>query len=94
MNAPDLLNAVSPTGAEAKILSALAASPGTMVTKEGLLAAIYGDRHQPDSNVLQVLVSRLRKRLAAANCRWEIAVVRGAGYVLRKLPEATQGGAA
>lgn len=96
MNALDLQAAVSPTAYEGKLLSALAAAPGTVVSSESLLAAIYADRDPagiPESNVVQVLVGRLRKRMAAANCGWEIVVARGAGYVLRKLPEATEGGA-
>ena len=54
-----------------------------MVTRERLLEALYGFDSEPDSNVIEVHVSRLRRRLREAGSTTNIRVVRGVGYMLR-----------
>jgi DNA-binding response OmpR family regulator len=98
MNASDFITLITPPAGEAKLLKALAAQPEKLVSYHEVSTALYGDRdpaNVPKSNVDQVLVGRLRKRMAVANCGWTIETVRGRGYRLIKLPvRDTEGGAA
>ncbi len=50
--------------------------PGTTVSKERLLAAVWGYRFDPASNVVDVCVRRLRAKLGPD----VIKTVRGEGY--------------
>jgi DNA-binding response OmpR family regulator len=54
----------------------LMAAAGTTVTKEHLLAAVWGYHFDPGSNVVDVYVRRLRAKLGSA----VIKTVRGEGY--------------
>ena len=65
---------------ELMLLAALAATPGSALSKEQLLDAVYGTGSDADEKVIEVYVSRLRKRLHAHDLR--ISVKRGIGYVL------------
>jgi two-component system, OmpR family, copper resistance phosphate regulon response regulator CusR len=58
------------------LLKELMRHPGTIVSKERLLEAVWGYRFDPASNVLDVCVRRLRSKLGAD----VITTVRGAGY--------------
>jgi DNA-binding response OmpR family regulator len=70
---------------ELTMLSALALSRGRPLSKDQLLDAIYGVGSDTDEKVIEVYVSRLRKRLAPFDVR--IAVARGIGYSLKAAPE-------
>ena len=65
---------------ELSVLVALAEAGGTPVSKEALLAKTYGTGSETDDRVVEVYVSRLRKRLAAFGV--SIRVHRGIGYAL------------
>ena len=65
---------------ELKVLSALADAKGAPVSKERLLDHVYGVGSETDEKVIEVYISRLRKRLAPHGLR--IHVQRGIGYVL------------
>lgn len=78
--------AVGPEGAldiprrELSMLIALAEAQGKPVTKEHLLNFAYGVGSETDEKVVEVYVSRLRKRLEPFDLR--IRVQRGIGYSL------------
>lgn len=61
---------------DAKILEKLKATPGDVVTNRQLSESLYGDREPAGSNVLQVLIARLRK----AETGGTIVTHRGVGY--------------
>lgn len=69
---------------ELMLLAALAGASGSALSKEQLLDAVYGAGTDADEKVIEVYVSRLRKRLHAHHLR--ISVKRGIGYVLEVLP--------
>lgn len=65
---------------ELTVLATLARSVGTAMSKTQLLDAVYGVGAEADEKVIEVYVSRLRKRLAPHGVR--ILVQRGIGYYL------------
>jgi len=67
---------VSLTPREALVLAELMANAGRAVSKERLLAAVWGYSFDPGSNVVDVYVRRLRRKIAPG----VISTVRGAGY--------------
>jgi len=86
----DPLCVVSETGPldvprrELALLAALAEAGGAPVSKERLLDQVYGTGSETDEKVVEVYVSRLRKRLAPFGI--SITVARGIGYALRTPP--------
>ncbi len=68
---------------ELSVLEVLLRAPERVVTRERLLEALYGFDSEPDSNVIEVHVSRLRRRLREAGSATNIRVVRGVGYLLQ-----------
>ncbi len=65
---------------ELSVLAALAQAQGAAVSKESLLDHVYGAGSATDEKVIEVYISRLRKRLAPHGVK--IAVKRGIGYAL------------
>lgn len=74
---------------ELSILESLMRASGRVVTKHALEASAYALEDDRQSNVLESHVSRLRRRLEAADARVDIRVVRGVGY---RLDEAKNNG--
>jgi len=73
---------LSLTAQEFKLLLLLLEQRGRIFSKEGLEERLYeGDL--PGSNTVEVFVSNLRKKLAAAGVEGLIQTVRGLGYVVR-----------
>jgi DNA-binding response OmpR family regulator len=68
------------TGIEFRILAALMRSPGQLVTYAQLAEAVWAVSTGPGSNSLEVHVSRVRQKLAAAGGSKLIETVRGLGY--------------
>lgn len=68
------------TARELAVLAVLARSAGSVVTKERIIAGAFPDEEQATPNSLEVHVSRLRRKLAAA--RIELRPIRGLGYLL------------
>lgn len=68
------------TIAEYRVYEKLSANLGQFVTQANLHAALYGAADPPKSNSLQVIVSRLRKKLADAGAEHKILVVWKVGY--------------
>ena len=68
------------TGIEFRILAALMRSAGQLVTYAHLAEAVWAVTTGPDSNSLEVHVSRIRQKLEAAGGPRLIQTVRGLGY--------------
>ena len=62
---------------EFRLLYHLIARPGEVVSRERLLSEVWGYSFDPGSNVVDVCVRRLRKKLGSAEA---IETVRNAGY--------------
>lgn len=67
---------------EGKILRLLMERCPQPVTKEELLAAVWGTEEFLDENILQVNISRLRKNLAEIGLDGVVQNIRGKGYML------------
>lgn len=65
---------------ELALLAALAEADGAPMSKERLLDHVYGTGSETDDKVIEVYISRLRKRLAPYDVA--IRVDRGIGYAL------------
>lgn len=69
------------TGKEYDLLAALASKHGELVKRISLINLLYNLEGEPDSNSLDVLLARVRKKLAGSSI--EIETVRGKGFILR-----------
>ncbi len=65
---------------EFQLLKYLLEHPDQVVTRTMLFEAVWNYQFDPQTNVIDVHVARLRKKLAAVNCLAEIDTVRGVGY--------------
>jgi DNA-binding response OmpR family regulator len=70
------------TAREFAILEALLRQPGAVVTREEILEQCWGEREEPMSNTVDVLVARLRKKIDSPKKASRIETVRGMGYRL------------
>lgn len=70
------------TPREFAILETLMRRPGEVLSREDILEQAWGEREEPMSNTVDVLVSRLRRKLEGGDSRSRIETVRGAGYRL------------
>jgi two-component system cell cycle response regulator CtrA len=74
---------------EYQILELLALRKGATVSKEELLAHLYGSGKVPHRKIIDVFVSKLRRKLAAATGGGsQIETLWGMGYCLRDLSDA------
>ncbi|MAW29808.1 MAG: DNA-binding response regulator [Gammaproteobacteria bacterium] len=74
------LNSISLTAYEYKLMEYLMQHPGQVVSKSELTDHIYDQDFDRDSNVIEVFVGRLRRKLDPENSLKPIATVRGQGY--------------
>ena len=70
------------TAREFAILEALLRKPGAVVSREEILEQAWGEREEPMSNTVDVLVARLRRKLDTPKRPSRIETVRGMGYRL------------
>ena len=70
------------TEKEREILKLFLTDPGRVFTRERILNAVWGTIEMPMTNVVDVYVARLRKKLGAAG--ESIRTVRGTGYRLAR----------
>lgn len=68
---------------EYDLLLAFVRARGDELTRADLLAKVWGISHDPGTNVVDVFIGRLRKKLAAVDGP-TIATVRGSGYRLEE----------
>ena len=73
-------NTVDLTSYEYKVLEYLMLHAGELVSKSDLTEHIYQQDFDRDSNVLEVFIGRLRKKLDPENAIKPIETVRGRGY--------------
>jgi DNA-binding response OmpR family regulator len=71
------------TSREFTILELLMRSPGAIVSREEILEQAWGEREEPMSNTIDVLVGRLRRKIDRSKKVSRIETVRGMGYRLR-----------
>jgi DNA-binding response OmpR family regulator len=74
---------LSLTSREFTILELLMRSPGAVVSREEILEQAWGEREEPMSNTIDVLVGRLRRKLDCKGQPSRIETLRGMGYRLR-----------
>jgi two-component system OmpR family response regulator len=72
---------VALTAKEFEIVWVLMREPGRVFSRSEILERVYDDGHEGDSNVVDVLLSRIRRKLGGGegSC---IKTVRGVGYAL------------
>lgn len=68
------------TAYEYKVLEYLMLHPGQIVSKSTLTDSLYAQDFDKDSNVIEVFVARLRKKLTACSDYQPIETLRGRGY--------------
>jgi DNA-binding response OmpR family regulator len=71
------------TPQEFTLLEYLCRNPGRVVTRSMILDKVWGMRIQPDTNVVDVHIYRLRGKVDVAGRAPLIKTLRGVGYVLR-----------
>jgi two-component system OmpR family response regulator len=71
------------TAREFTILELLMRVPGAVVSREDILEQAWGEREEPMSNTIDVLVGRLRRKIDRSKRASRIETVRGLGYRLR-----------
>ena len=76
------LNGVELTDKEAGIFEMLIRTPGSAVTKEQILAHVWGAEAEFEENYVEVYVSYLRKKLKQLGSRVSIKTIRNLGYKL------------
>ncbi len=67
---------------EFELLVYLLRHPGQVLTREAILSAVWGYEHDPTTNVVDVYVGYLRRKLGAADDPAPIFTVRAVGYRL------------
>ena len=73
------------TGKEYQMLELLSVRKGTFLTREVLLNHLYGGVDEPQPKIIDVFISKLRKKLASASRgKNYIETAWGGGYVLRE----------
>ena len=70
-------------GREFKLLEYLLRHAGQVVTRTMLLGAVWDYNFDPQTNVIDVHISRLRKKIGDEACK-TIQTVRGAGYIIEE----------
>ncbi|MBF6224019.1 response regulator transcription factor [Nocardia abscessus] len=74
------------TKREFEVLALLAEHTGIVLGREQILSAVWGYDFPTDTNVVDVFVSYLRRKLEADGAPRVIHTVRGVGFVLREEP--------
>lgn len=75
------------TGFEYKVLEYFALHPGQVVSKMELNEHLYNEDSDPDSNVIEVIIGRLRRKLDPAGDWQPIETLRGRGYRFRPVQD-------
>jgi DNA-binding response OmpR family regulator len=69
---------------EAALLAHLMRNEGQVCSREELLSSVWGYDHDPGTNVVQVYVGYLRRRLSRPDSPTPLETVRSVGYRLRE----------
>ncbi len=76
------LNGSELTDKEAGIMEMLMRTPGSAITKEQILAHVWGLDSEFEENYVEVYVSYLRKKLKSLKSKVQIKTIRNLGYKL------------
>lgn len=76
------LNGVALTDKEAEIFIMLAKNPDIAVTKQQILAHVWGAEAEMEENYVEVYISYLRKKMKELGSRAQIKTIRSLGYKL------------
>ena len=76
------LNGAELTDKEAGIMEILMRTPGSAITKEQILAHVWGLDSEFEENYVEVYVSYLRKKLKSLKSKVQIKTIRNLGYKL------------
>jgi two-component system, OmpR family, response regulator len=68
---------------EYRLLEYLMRHPGRIITRTMLFEEVWGYRYDPQTNVIDVHVGKLRRKLEEGGRPQMIHTIRGSGYVLR-----------
>jgi two-component system copper resistance phosphate regulon response regulator CusR len=71
------------TAREFAILETLLRRPGGVTSREEILEEAWGEREEPMSNTIDVLIGRLRRKVDSPERPSRIETVRGMGYRMR-----------
>ena len=82
-----VVNRLTLTAKEFGVLEHLVAHAEQVVTRSTLLEKVWERTRDPDSNVIDVHVARLRSKLREGDGTPRIATVRGVGFMLTQVPE-------
>lgn len=75
------------TSREFNLLTYLLRSPGRVYTRTQILEHVWGYNFDPNTNLIDVNIQRLRKKLGTSGKESFIETVRGVGYRVRKSEE-------
>ena len=75
---------VEMTAREFNLLEYLMRSPGRVITRTQILEHVWDYHFDPNTNVVDVYIRRVRKKLAEAGVDTLIETVRGVGYRVRR----------
>lgn len=76
------LNGEQLTAKEAEIITELIKNPNKLISKEYLLAKVWGEDNVCDDNYVETYISRIRKLMKSIKSHAKIITVRGLGYKL------------
>ncbi|MBV9831447.1 MAG: response regulator transcription factor [Marmoricola sp.] len=74
------------TSREFVLLEYLMRQSGLVVTKQQIMDSVWDLAYETDSNIVEVYVGRLRRKIDKPFGRHSIATVRGTGYLMRAEP--------
>ena len=74
---------ISLTHTEYALLEYLCRNAGRLLSRAQIEQQVWGDEYERDSNVVEVYINYLRKKLTACRAAGLIETVRGSGYRLR-----------
>jgi DNA-binding response OmpR family regulator len=78
-------NVVELTGTELALLEYLMRNPGVVLSRDQLREEVWGDGFEPASNVVDIYVHYVRRKLKRAGVEHDpIRTVRGLGYAFRR----------
>ena len=77
-----ILNGEQLTAKEVEIITEFMKSPDTLISKEHLLAKIWGEDGLGEDNYIESYISRIRKLLKKIHSKARIVTIRGLGYKL------------
>ena len=76
------LNGKQLTAKEAEIITEFIKNPEKLISKEHLLAKVWGEENVYDDNYIETYISRIRKLLKNVHSKAKIITIRGLGYKL------------